>query len=70
MKMKFTDRAISNLPPPPPGRKDYWRFDSETQGWGLVHNEAALDNLISSKGFRKCIQMAANAVYLDQDAKV
>lgn len=32
--MKFTDSAIRALPPPPV-KKDYWRFDSETQGWGV-----------------------------------
>jgi integrase len=35
VKMKFTDSAIRKLPRPPKGRKDYWRFDSETQGWGV-----------------------------------
>jgi integrase len=35
VKMKFTDSAIRKLPRPSNGRKDYWRFDSETQGWGV-----------------------------------
>lgn len=35
-----------------------------------VHNEAAMDDLISSKGFRKYVQMAANAIYVDKDATV
>lgn len=35
-----------------------------------VHNEAAMDDLISSKGFRKYVQMAANAIYVEKDAKV
>jgi integrase len=30
--MKFTDRAIAKLPPPPAGRKDYLLFDDKTQG--------------------------------------
>ena len=33
--MKFTDSAIRKLPRPSKGRKDYWRFDNETQGWGV-----------------------------------
>ena len=28
MKFKFTDARIAKLPPPPPGRKDYLRFDT------------------------------------------
>jgi FkbM family methyltransferase len=35
-----------------------------------LNNEAAMDELIRSKGFRKCVQMFANAVYVEKDAKV
>jgi integrase len=34
-KFKFTDTAIRKLPPPPPGKKDYFCFDTETSHFAL-----------------------------------
>lgn len=49
MKMKFTDRALAKLPPPPPGIKDYLRFDTVQAHMGARRSATALHLLFQAR---------------------